>query len=123
MVPEDKGGSQSFRLKNELVPDNLLDRVGVTPPAPEAPPSIVEDLPSVSSPLSSTPSLPVGEAVQPEKTVIEPRPFQPMSKVDYSNATLEDLLREVDLLELPDFASPMRHRPLHRISRIPFQVK
>ena len=108
VVPEDKGGSQSFRLKNELVPDNLLDRVGVTPPAPEAPPSIVEDLPSVSSPLSSTPALPVGEAVQPEKTVIEPRPFQPMSKVDYSNATLEDLLREVDLLELPDFATPMR---------------
>ena len=31
-----------------------------------------------------------------------------MSRVDYSNATLEDLLREVDLLELPDFASPMR---------------
>ena len=36
VVPEDKGGSQSFRLKNELVPDNLLDRVGVTPPAPQA---------------------------------------------------------------------------------------
>ena len=59
VIPEDKGGSQSFRLKNELVPDNLLDSIGVTSPAPEPSPSIVEDPPSVSSPLSSTPSLPL----------------------------------------------------------------
>ena len=60
LVPEDKGGSQSFRQIKKARPDDM----------------IAEDLPSVQSP--------------------------------YSNATLEDLLREVDLLELPDFATPMR---------------
>ena len=107
-IPEDTGGSQSFRLKNELVPDNLLNSLGDSAPAPELSPSIPNDRPIPSGLLPATPASPAVGAVQIEKNVGQTQSFKPMSRVDYSNATLEDLLREVDLLELPDFATPMR---------------
>ena len=101
-TPENKGGDQSFRLKNELVPDNLLNRVGVPTSTPAPVPLTVPD------PLPLSPSPPVSQSVQAEKPVGSTGQFTPMPKVDYTNATLETLLREVDLLELPEFVSPIR---------------
>jgi tetratricopeptide (TPR) repeat protein len=104
VVPEDKGGDQSFRLKNELVPDNLLNRVGDTP-------SVVTPLTNendLNTPVPFPSSPQSREAVQPKKPVGIVRQIAPMPKVDYSNATLEDLLREVDLLELPELVSSLQ---------------
>ncbi|MBT3635390.1 MAG: tetratricopeptide repeat protein [Opitutae bacterium] len=108
VIPVDKGGDQSFRLKNELVPDNLLNRVGVTPPSPTSTPLPNTGALTVPDPLPLSPAPPVRKSVRPEKPVGSTGQFSPMSKVDYTNATLEDLLREVDLLELPEFVSPIR---------------
>jgi len=120
LVPEDNGRDQSFRLKNELVPDNLLNRVNdspaVTPLAnerdldnptlmPQSPPR-PSYTPTTRQPTSIIPKSVT--PVQPQKSLGSIRSIAPMPKVDYTNATLEDLLREVDLLELPEFVSPLR---------------
>jgi len=111
-VPTDKGRDQSFRLKNELVPDNLLNRVGVPslPPQPSLAPLTNENELAIPDqlPPSPAPSLPALTEPQSVAPVGKVRQRSAISQVDYKNATLEDLLREVDLLELPEFVSPMR---------------
>ncbi|MBN37406.1 MAG: hypothetical protein CMI29_02980 [Opitutae bacterium] len=112
VVPADEGSDQSFRLKNELIPDNLLNRVGIpststqsslAPLANEDELAIPDQLPT--SPAPSLPAQTEPQSIAPVGKVLQ---LSAISKVDYKNATLEDLLREVDLLELPEFVSPMR---------------
>ena len=83
-----------FRLENELMPgnlqkqDNSLDLESIIDDGP-----MVVDVPSTDSepmPVNSLPSL-----------------SQP-SLADYSQATLDDLLREVDSLQLPEFEKPFQ---------------
>ena len=99
--PVENGGDQSFRVKNELVPGNLLDGVKDSPldlsvdPEP-APSSLRPPIAGDNGAATDNPSAaPVNK-------------FVPIPKMDYSNASLEDLLREVESLELPDFVSPMQ---------------
>lgn len=83
-----------FRLENELMPgnlqkqDNSLDLESIIDDGP-----MMVDVPSTDSepmPVNSLPSL-----------------SQP-SLADYSQATLDDLLREVDSLQLPEFEKPFQ---------------
>ena len=91
--PVEKGGDKSFRVKNELVPGNLLDSVNDTPLDLSIEP---EPVPSpLRAPIANPSSAPVNK-------------FVPIPKIDYSTATLEDLLREVESLELPEFVSPLQ---------------
>ena len=97
--PVEKGGDKSFRVKNELVPGNLLDSVNDTPldlsiepePSPLRAPIAGDSGAATGNPYSA----PVNK-------------FVPIPKIDYSTATLEDLLREVESLELPEFVSPLQ---------------
>ena len=82
-----------FRLENELMPSNcktrqLTDLESIIDDGP-----MMVDVPSTDSepmPVNSLPSL-----------------SQP-SLADYSQATLDDLLREVDSLQLPEFEKPFQ---------------
>ena len=107
-VAPDKGGDQSFRLKNELVPDNLLESVDPPSSLPLLDSAVNEDdlaLPETSPALEASPE--VTPPQPPKATAPLIRTMEPLPSVDYTNATLEDLLREVDLLELPDLVAPM----------------
>lgn len=101
------GADQSFRVKDELVPGNLLDSVKDTPLImPDALDMPAESEPNTeSSPLRTPIVIGPAPANTPSSTVSS---LAPVTKMDYTNATLEDLLREVELLELPDLVSPMR---------------
>jgi tetratricopeptide (TPR) repeat protein len=91
--PVEKGGDKSFRVKNELVPGNLLDSVKDSPLDLSIEP---EPVPSpLRAPIANPSSAPMNK-------------FVPIPKIDYTNATLEDLLREVESLELPEFVSPLQ---------------
>ncbi len=91
-VSPDKGGDKSFRVKDELVPGNLLDNV--------------KDSPLDLSPEPSSLPVPISDSFgTPKPPSAQVRKFVPIPKIDYSKATLEDLLREVELLE---FVSPLQ---------------
>ena len=98
---------RSFRLGNELMPGNLLN----AEPQSEIPatnePVNEDDLGEIqSSPLSPNINfLPEGNADSGKKSF---NAVPSLPDLDYRSASLEDLLREVDLLELPEFQMPLR---------------
>ena len=85
------GSSRSFRVENELLPEGLrnsvndtpVDQVGVAPPSPPVTNAFLTPRPSASFTEQAT----------------LPR------SVDYSQMSLDDLLREVDLLRKPSTVS------------------
>jgi tetratricopeptide (TPR) repeat protein len=101
------GADKSFRVKNELVPGNLLDGVKDTPLIrPDA-----LDIPTEAESNSGSSPLRTPIVIDPPPVSPSPSPVRklvPVSNVDYTNATIDELLREVAELELPDFVSPMR---------------
>lgn len=103
---------RSFRLGNELMPDIFLDDNEENSIDLDA---VNEDdlmLPEQAETLS--PLRPIFE--QPSTQSIQPTPppsipvqeIEPLPDLDYTQASLEDLLREVDLLELPEFQVQLR---------------
>ena len=91
---DQSGGS--FRLQNELMPQNL--RVGEPGAGPSA--ALLEANLDDINPMGNQ-----GNQVRSEV----PKPMQYPSdlNLDFKSASLEDLLREVELLELPEFATPL----------------
>ena len=77
--------SRSFRVENELLPEELRTTVN------DVPVNQVGVLPQAPTPASNPQSSPVPQSSQPTL----PR------SVDYSQMSLDDLLREVDLLRKP----------------------
>jgi tetratricopeptide (TPR) repeat protein len=102
----------SFRVQNELMPNNLLNSN-----FDSSEPSILEqplNLDDINPPLSQSPPAPVQQPVQsfstPPKKIVKP-----LTNIDYRSASLEELLKEVDLLDLPmmeaTLTSPMPSLP------------
>ena len=83
-----------FRLENELMPENLQ----VQDEQPLVSPGPVQLAQPEEINLNRTPSL-LSPSPQPS--------FLQGTNPDYSSASLDDLLREVESLELPEFAQPM----------------
>ena len=97
---------RSFRVGNELMPENLLNNDSqVSPPALDpVNEDDLGDIPLIDS-NSFSPLIPdaLTDPSAPPMNSVESLP-----KLDYTRATLEDLLREVDLLEMPEFQMPLR---------------
>jgi tetratricopeptide (TPR) repeat protein len=96
---------RSFRVGNELMPGNLLNEEVTNFPANTQ--SVNED--DLGEILGTdqvqAPMLPVHTEPASRNSM---RKVTTLPSLDYGTATLEDLLREVDLLELPEFQVPMQ---------------
>ena len=97
---------RSFRVGNELMPGNLLnnDSQASLPAIDPVNEDDLGDIPLIDS-NSFSPLIPdaLTDPSAPPMNSVESLP-----KLDYTRATLEDLLREVDLLEMPEFQMPLR---------------
>tara|TARA_B100001057_G_scaffold495203_1_gene593652 strand:+ start:50 stop:2173 length:2124 start_codon:yes stop_codon:yes gene_type:complete len=97
---------RSFRVGNELMPENLLNNntQASTPALDSVNEDDLGDIPlrdsNALSPL--IPDALYDPSVSPMNSV------ESLPQLDYTRATLEDLLREVDLLEMPEFQMPLR---------------
>ena len=114
-TPAENSDSGSFRVQNELMPDILLnDKVGPTPtPLFEEPLNLDDINPPEQKPQSLTSSLP---AEKPRSL----QPVIPFNAVDYRSASLEELLREVELLDLPTMEASLSS-PMPSIATAPAQ--
>ncbi len=106
---------RSFRLGNELMPDIFLDEESVDSldlnavneddlgmPADSAMNPTLRPILETKPPVSLLPP------VQSQPLGISPQQIKSLPKLDYTQASLEDLMREVDLLELPEFQMQLR---------------
>ena len=95
-------GDKSFRLKDELLPGNLLNQ-GSEPSDDSSLQPYNKDDVNPPSADSSQGADPVGTSgsFRPQATL------SPLEEVDYGKASLEDLLREVDPYDMPEFARPL----------------
>ena len=91
----------SYRLDNELLPEILRKPSIVAEP--------VEEVATQPAPMSLPEENSVGEVTDiiPAVSDTEDSKISLLPNIDYKNANLEDLLREVDSLELPEFESPI----------------
>lgn len=104
----DKNGApidRSFRVGNELMPENLLDEEpqNFSPSTETVNEDDLGDILGTNqaqAPLLSIPQKP--ESTNPIGQV------STLPALDYGKASLEDLLREVELLELPEFQVPLQ---------------
>ncbi len=80
--------SRSYRLENELLPKELRNPVNEIPVEEVGKPSFVQPSPGLITPT-------------PTQTI--PQPATLPRNVDYSKLSLDDLLREVDMLRKPAF--------------------
>ena len=97
---------RSFRVGNELMPGNLISDDTPTPSSVLDPVNEDDlgDIPFTDS-NSLTPLL--SDSLS-DPSVPPSNSVQSLPNLDYSRASLEDLLREVDLLEIPEFQMPLR---------------
>ena len=82
--------SRSYRLENELLPKELRNPVNEAPVEEVGKPSFVQPSPGL---------------FPPPPTQVLPQPATLPRNVDYSKLSLDDLLREVDMLRKPDSSS------------------
>ena len=93
LLPTDQSLDRPFRLENELMPKNLQ-------------PTEKEESATTNSSLLQAPQ------------TLDPAPITPLktndrttgvrtNSLDYSSASIDDLLREVESLELPEFIQPL----------------
>ncbi len=113
--PAENSDSGSFRVQNELMPDILLNDKADPSPNPlfEEPLNLDDINPPQQEPQPITPRLP---AQKPRSL----QPVIPFNAVDYRSASLEELLREVELLDLPMMEAPLSS-PMPSISTAPAQ--
>jgi tetratricopeptide (TPR) repeat protein len=97
---------RSFRVGNELMPENLLNNDSQATP-PSLDPVNEDDLGDIPQSDSNFLSPLIPDAL-PDPTASPMNSVESLPKLDYTQATLEDLLREVDLLEMPEFQMPLR---------------
>ena len=88
--------SGSFRVQDELMPDILLndDLQNISPGIKNNDPVNIDDI---------NPS-PLVESFAPKK---RSQPVQLITDLDFRSASMEELLREVELLDLPEFVVPL----------------
>jgi tetratricopeptide (TPR) repeat protein len=94
LLPAKETLDRPFRLENELMPGNLQ----------------VQDEAPLVSPGPVQLAKPDQINLDPAPSLLTPSPqpsFSQGSNPDYSSASLDDLLREVESLELPEFVQPM----------------
>ena len=109
LFPSGDNLDRPFRLENELMPDNLQ-------------PS--EDLDSVDRSLNIlTPPLPAPVESPKESVPLMRTPFNAENEMDYSSASIDDLLREVESLELPEFIAPIKLPSADMVSPLPSPAK
>jgi len=97
-IPYQLGDSTSdpvpFRVNNELMPDMFLE------------PKVEQTLdPLLEQPLN------LDDVNPSQEETASQQPVMPLSGFDYRQATIEELLKEVDSLDLPAFESPMAAPP------------
>ncbi|MFL2928249.1 MAG: hypothetical protein ACJZ72_06655 [Opitutales bacterium] len=95
-VSEGETNEGSFRVQNELMPDILLDDDFQNQP------SGIRENESVN--LDDINPSPNFDSTGPKAIT---QPVQQMPEVDFRSATMEELLREVELLDLPEFVAPL----------------
>ena len=97
-----KAESGSFRVQNELMPDILLNDKAQPPTKPlfDEPLNLDDINPQLEARQPTTSRLPV-------QNVKSFQSAQPIRAVDYRSASLEELLREVELLDLPMLEAPL----------------
>ena len=95
-VSEGETNEGSFRVQNELMPDILLDDDFQNQP------SAIRENESVN--LDDINPSPNFGSTGPKANT---QPVQQMPEVDFRSATMEELLREVELLDLPEFVAPL----------------
>lgn len=103
---DNSGLDRSFRVQNELLPSNLVGAQEPTSSSLQA------------TPERNPPSMYNRSFDQPGMSQSGMQ-FSQAGSMDYSNATLEDLLREVDMMELPDFTDSFDLGEMPRIQPIP----
>lgn len=91
LLPTSDDLDRPFRYENELMPENLQPSIEDPDPILLTPPADRQPVISTSSPVKPL-SLPASA----------------QSSLDYSSASIDDLLREVESLELPEFVAPIR---------------
>ncbi len=94
----------SFRVQNELMPNILLD--SKDPNEAEQPTDFGINLDDINPPTLAEPESISLESSASQISPAKPR-FQPVPDIDYRSASLEELLREVELLDLPMLEQPM----------------
>ena len=113
--PAENSDSGSFRVQNELMPDILLnDKADPSPNTLFEEPLNLDD---INPPQQET------QPITPRLPAQKPRSLQPVipfNAVDYRSASLEELLREVELLDLPMMEAPLSS-PMPSISTAPAQ--
>jgi tetratricopeptide (TPR) repeat protein len=94
LLPGTETLDRPFRLENELMPENL---------------QVQDEEPLVSpDPFELTQTEEINLNRAPSLITPSPQPsFSQSANPDYSSASLDDLLREVESLELPEFVQPM----------------
>jgi len=94
LLPGTETLDRPFRLENELMPGNIL---------------VQDDEPLVSpDPIQQGQPEEINLNRAPSLLTPSPQPsFSQGANPDYSSASLDDLLREVESLELPEFVQPM----------------
>ena len=111
---------RSFRVGNELMPENLLNNDSQENP-PALDPVNEDDLGDI--PLEDSNSfLPLIPDALADPSASPMNPVESLPKLDYTRASLEDLLKEVDLLEMPEFQMPLRapiESPVSPIQAVP----
>ena len=102
---DDDGIDRSFRVGNELMPEYLLDE---KPEGANMMPTYVneDDLGDLDQ-NDEKRGLPLPISGQ-AATISRSPKARSLPALDYGNASLEDLLREVELLELPEFQVPLQ---------------
>tara|TARA_E500000178_G_scaffold321340_1_gene345128 strand:- start:835 stop:2709 length:1875 start_codon:yes stop_codon:yes gene_type:complete len=88
------------------MPENLLNNDSQATP-PSLDPVNEDDLGDIPQSDSNFLSPLIPDAL-PDPTASPMNSVESLPKLDYTQATLEDLLREVDLLEMPEFQMPLR---------------
>ena len=98
--------SGSFRVQNELMPNNLLDSTLDEPTNNSSSPEV--NLDDINPSIDEAPIIPVEtNNFSPAPARVAEPSFTPIPKIDYRSASLEELLREVELLDLPMLEAPL----------------
>ncbi len=98
--------SGSFRVQNELMPNNLLDSTLDEPTNNSSSPEV--NLDDINPSVDEAPIIPAEtNNFSPAPAIVTEPSFAPIPKIDYRSASLEELLREVELLDLPMLEAPL----------------
>ena len=105
VITPDSEMDGSFRVENALMPDYLINASSEQTPQQD----VNEDDLNIFQDVTPSDGG-IETSVQSFQPTGNPSGFisNPPASIDYSNASIEDLLREVDLLQMPQYQLPLR---------------